>query len=103
MNVKKIKIVALMLAVVILLAGCGTSSEGTEAKVESFQTGNVPEETDSKVLIVYFSRIGNIDSEHEIDAVSSASVVTQGDNLLGNMEYMTKLIGQETIWRYSFY
>lgn len=83
---------ALMLAVFTLLTGCGNPSKGTEAKVESFQAENPSEETDDHVLIAYFSRIGNIDSEHEIDAISSASVVTQGDDLLGNMEYMAKLI-----------
>lgn len=89
---KKIKIAALMLTVFTLFTGCGDLSKGTEAKVESFQVKNQSEETDDHVLIAYFSRIGNIDSEHEVDAISSASVVTQGDDLLGNMEYMAKLI-----------
>lgn len=111
---KKIKAATLVLAVFILLAGCGNTtnevSENTQAAATPSKSETASEETDkneseatkttenagSNVLIAYFSRIGNIDSEHEIDAISSASVVTQGDELLGNTEYMANLIQNVT-------
>lgn len=98
---KRINITALTLTVFLLLAGCGNISgetpEYTVTDTKLSQNEVIHENTtdnaaETNVLIAYFSRIGNIDSEHEIDAVSSASVVTQGDDLLGNMEYMANLI-----------
>lgn len=111
---KKIKVAALILTLVTLVAGCGNTSnevsENTKAATTPSQSETASEEvasnesekqntvanTGSSVLIAYFSRIGNIDSEYEIDAISSASVVTQGDDLLGNMEYMADLIQDVT-------
>ena len=115
---KKIKIVALMLAVFTLLAGCGNTStevsENTQEAATPIQSETASEDPDanrsddqntmenatenagSNALIAYFSRIGNIDSEHEIDAVSSASVVTQGEDILGNMEYIAQLLQDVT-------
>ncbi|MDD3219629.1 MAG: flavodoxin [Lachnospiraceae bacterium] len=111
---KKIKVLVLMLILVTLLDGCGNTSneasENTQAATTSSKNETASEEAGlnesedqntlenagSNVLIAYFSRIGNIDSEHEIDAVSSASVVTQGENILGNMEYMAELIRDVT-------
>ena len=52
--------------------------------------------TEHKVLVAYFSRMGNIDSEHEVDAVTSASVVVQNGENLGNLEYLAKLIQENT-------
>lgn len=115
---KKTKVFVLMFALVTLLAGCGNTSneasENTQAAMTPTQSETAAEEPDanrsedqntmenatesagSNVLIAYFSRIGNIDSEHEIDAISSASVVTQGEDILGNMEYMAKLLQDVT-------
>lgn len=120
---KKRKIAALLLAVVTLLAGCGnTSNESTENNITdtkstqnettsenedtseseppnttSVEIQNTEEnETETNVLIAYFSRIGNIDSEHEVDAIASASVVVREDDLLGNLEYMATLLQNET-------
>lgn len=111
---KKIKIAALIMAVFTLLAGCANTSKETientltdtkpsqnerissDANISERKTQKTMESTtenlETNVLIAYFSRIGNIDSEYEIDAISSASVVTHGDDLLGNMEYMANLI-----------
>lgn len=109
---KRTKVLVLMFALVTLLAGCGNSSNeasnNTEAATTPTQSETAAEEPDanrgedqntmenagSNVLIAYFSRIGNIDSEHEIDAISSASVVTQGEDILGNMDdYDTVFLG----------
>lgn len=104
---KKTKVFVLMLTLVILLAGCSNnasteSSQDIVADTNSSQKERTSENENSaenktqndknNVLIAYFSRIGNIDSEHEIDAISSASVVTKGSDLLGNTEYMATLI-----------
>lgn len=111
---KKVKIAALMMAVFILLAGCANTSKETlentltdtkpsqyemissDANSSESETQKTMENTETNVLIAYFSRIGNIDSEYEIDAISSASVVTYGDDLLGNMEYIATLIQNVT-------
>lgn len=108
---KKIKIFVLMLTLVTLLVGCSNrvSTESSQDTVSdtnfsqnemTSENGNLAEnktQNDKKnVLIAYFSRIGNIDPEHEVDAVSSASVVAQGNDLLGNTEYMATLIQKLT-------
>lgn len=92
-----------MLTLVTLLAGCSnnasteapqdivadTNSSQKEMTSENENSAENKTQNDkNNVLIAYFSRIGNIDSENEVDAVSSASVVTQGNDLLGNTEYM---------------
>lgn len=104
---KKTKVFVLMLTLVILLAGCSNNAstessqdivadtnfshkERTSENENSAE--NKTQNDKNNVLIAYFSRIGNIDSEHEIDAISSASVVTKGSDLLGNTEYMATLI-----------
>lgn len=108
---KKTKIFVLMLTLVTLLVGCSNrvSTESSQDTVSdtnfsqnemTSENGNLAEnktQNDKKnVLIAYFSRIGNIDPEHEVDAVSSASVVAQGNDLLGNTEYMATLIQKLT-------
>lgn len=104
---KKTKAFVLMLTLVTLLVGCSnhastessqdivsdTNSSQHEMTSENGNSAENKTQNDKKnVLIAYFSRIGNIDSEHEIDAISSASVVAQGNDLLGNTEYMATLI-----------
>lgn len=69
-----------------------TDSSVEEAEKTSENTSENAKNNEKHVLIAYFSRIGNIDSERELDAISSASVVTQGDDLLGNTQYMATLI-----------
>ena len=41
-----------------------------------------------RVLTVYFSRVGNTDFPPDVDAVSGASVMREGDTLLGNAEVL---------------
>lgn len=104
---KKTKVFVLMLTLVILLAGCSnnasteapqdivTDTNSSQKEMTSENENSAENKTQNdknNVLIAYFSRIGNIDSEHGIDAISSASVVTKGSDLLGNTEYMATLI-----------
>lgn len=56
--------------------------------------------TESNALIAYFSLSENTSSSKEeqsgnVDAVSSASVVTDGENAYGNTEYIAKLIQEK--------
>ena len=52
--------------------------------------------TDSNILIVYFSRVGNTDFLDDIDAVTSASLLKDGDKLYGNTQYVAAMIQQRT-------
>lgn len=103
MRKTKLLIVSALLAV--QLAGCGSASAGQAQTEVSKENGTQTEKQadlpalgtkENDVLIAYFSRIGNIDSEYEIDAVSSASVVLQDEKMLGNTEYMAGLIQEQT-------
>ncbi len=49
-----------------------------------------------RVLIAYFSRVGNTDFPEDVDAVSSASLNVQNGELAGNTEVVAQMIGQET-------
>lgn len=91
---KKLKMWLILLMLVALLTGCSKVSEKViQEDTTSSQSKKITNNNNEKhVLIAYFSRIGNIDSEHELDAISSASVVTKGDDLLGNTQYMATLI-----------
>lgn len=65
------------------------------------QIGNQSGVTTGNVLIAYFSLSENTSSSKEeqssgLDAVSSASVVTDGENAYGNTEYIAKLIQDKT-------
>lgn len=95
MKNRKIGIAILTLS--ILLAGCASSIKEDITNTKAAQSQMMNEITgNTKVLIAYFSRIGNIDSTHQVDVTSSASVVTQGEDILGNLEYMAKLIRNVT-------
>ncbi len=100
-----------------VLAGCGN---GNNSFLET-EEGNMPSEiegnmitsaengnlsTDSadteemksggKILIAYFTRVGNTDFSDDIDAVSSASLNLQDGELVGNTEMVASMIRQET-------
>ena len=108
----RLLIVSALLAV--QLAGCSSVSAGQAQNEIPKESGTQIEEkedlsvqstkeneleteaAENDVLIAYFSRIGNIDSEYEIDAVSSASVVLQDEKMLGNTEYIAGLIQEQT-------
>lgn len=90
---KKLLLSLSLLMLLNVMSGCANS--GQEKSVKLDQTIKSNENTDNGVLIAYFSRIGNIDSEYEVDAMSSASVVVAGESILGNTEYMANLIQKE--------
>jgi flavodoxin len=101
-----------MLAV---LASCGTNTGNTS----STETGSLnetasqesqkdhkeatppnevvlPVNSDTNILIAYFSRVGNTDFPEDVDAVSSASLLRKDGELYGNTQYVAALIQQAT-------
>jgi len=47
---------------------------------------------DGKILIVYFSRVGNTDFPAEVDAVSGASLMLDGKEEIGNAQMIAELV-----------
>lgn len=45
-----------------------------------------------RVLTIYFSRVGNTDFSPEVDAVSGASVMKDGNELIGNAEMIAYMV-----------
>lgn len=103
----------LCLALLLLMAGCGNQSQQTPTPAGQGNTdqettesdngdhsGAAPEystpDEDSKVLIAYFSRVGNTDFPDGVDAVSSASLLRKDGTLYGNTQYVATLIQQAT-------
>lgn len=52
-------------------------------------------QTDSQVLVVYFSRVGNTDFPDDIDAVSSATLSRKDGELKGNAQLMAEWMADE--------
>lgn len=46
----------------------------------------------NKPLVVYFTRVGNTDFEPDIDAVSGASLLKSDGELMGNTQFMAKML-----------
>ena len=51
---------------------------------------------DGKILIVYFSRVGNTDFPARVDAVSGASLMLDGTELVGNAQMIAELVQSVT-------
>ncbi|MBP5592221.1 DUF4405 domain-containing protein [bacterium] len=51
-----------------------------------------------KGIIVYFTRVGNTAFAEGVDAVSSASLMTDGANLIGNSELLSEMIANATVF-----
>ena len=45
-----------------------------------------------KTLIAYFSRVGNTDFTDDVDAVTSASLLTKDNQIYGNTQYVATLV-----------
>ena len=61
---------------------------------ESATDLSVPME--GKTLVVYFTRLGNSDFAPDVDAVSSASLMRDGERLIGNSELIAATISRAT-------
>lgn len=47
---------------------------------------------EKKVLTVYFTRVGNTDFEEDVDAVSSASLMEENGELIGNSQLLAAMV-----------
>ncbi|MCM1246681.1 MAG: hypothetical protein NC293_13665 [Roseburia sp.] len=47
---------------------------------------------EKKILTVYFTRVGNTDFEEDVDAVSSASLMKDGEELVGNSQLLAAMV-----------
>ena len=95
---------------VTILTACGnaedekaeeqTKTETVQDEASSYETQEAQESTasDAKVLIAYFTRIGNTDDDFPegVDAVSSASLQKTDDGLKGNAQMIAEWIADET-------
>ena len=109
--VKTLICTALMLA----LTACGASGSSggastaastqaqaeAEAPAAATQAETAQEATtetagDTDTLVIYFSRMGVTDYPDDVDVVSSASLLMDGDTLKGNAQIMAEWIAEET-------
>ncbi len=51
---------------------------------------------DGRILIVYFGRVGNTDFPAEVDAVSGASLMVDGSELIGNAQMIAQIVQSVT-------
>ena len=73
----------------------GTDAENTEDMTDGTATVGT-EEAESNILIAYFSRVGNMDFDENIDAVTSASVNMGGSNVSGNAQLLAEMAQEVT-------
>ena len=66
-------------------------TEAPENTIDGLGTAGMEEETESNILIAYFSRVGNMDFNEDIDAVTSASVNMDGSNVSGNAQLLAEM------------
>lgn len=100
---KKLIGVVLCSTLIFFLVACEKQqeSESTQSKTpetsESLKSDNEKIKIeDSRILIAYFSRIGNSDTPNETEAVSSASVNIRNNVIEGNTEIVAKMIQSKT-------
>lgn len=94
---KKFLTVLLMAAMLLSAAVCHAQGSGAEAdQGVSGENGEMPVSSEisqeNRTLIVYFSLGNNAAYPEGIDASTSASLVLDGENLLGTTEYLAYLI-----------
>ncbi|WP_438497096.1 flavodoxin [Paenibacillus sp. IHBB 3054] len=103
---KKALVFFLLFLFFLSLAACGNndSEESTAAiNIPSSTAGIIPAEDNNatplvtgeqKILIAYFSRVGNTDFDSNVDAVTGASLNLQDSVLAGNTEIIADMIQQ---------
>ena len=87
------KILLILLA--MMLMGCQSTSSGESEAVTKKPTIDT-QTYNGKILVAYFSRVGNTDFSENTDASSSASVIVEDQQLIGNTEYMADVIVEQT-------
>lgn len=86
-----------------MLAGCGStaaSTTNTSAAVTNTSSASAEpsdaSDSESHVLIAWFSRVGNSDFDDEVDAVTGASTNIDNGVLRGNNSYLEEIVERET-------
>lgn len=95
---KKRNILLLLLVVLYLTACSGRRNIGLNTSSGAPRTSNSSAKVSAgshKVLVVYFSRVGNTDLPKNVDTVSSASVNVMKDGVQGNNEIIAKMIQKD--------
>ena len=93
---KKILFSILIAAMAIGFAGCVQQAEPSGNDNQQEQTQKQSPKKDGKVLIAYFSRVGNFQEEDNVDAVASASVQVVDGQHEGNTKIIADMIEEET-------
>lgn len=112
---KKLSALAFLWILMFALSSCGTTTgsqsnsddslphqtETNETQDEFLDTtapneSNPMKNSDAKILIAYFSRVGNTDFPDDVDAIASASLLRKDGELYGNTQYIATLIQQQT-------
>lgn len=97
---KKILLSFCVLLLFIALVGCSNNSSSETSKntaptnTPPTRSGSESYGNGSKILIAYFSRVGNTDFPDDVDAISSASLLVKNGVLVGNTQYIANLIQQ---------
>lgn len=103
---KQVLVMLMILAMVFSMAACSNEnsdslSNETSSKTQNNNISDEPAEKvnnigDSRILIAYFSRVGNTDWEDGVDAITSASLNTKNGEYVGNAEVLAKMAQQIT-------
>lgn len=95
----KKRVILLLLLVVLSLTACsGRKNSETNTSSGAAQASKSEAQISAgshKVLIVYFSRVGNTDLPERVDTVSSASLNVTKDGVQGNTEIVAKMIQKD--------
>ena len=98
-----IMIIIAALLIAMPLTGCGGPGKDPDEKEkakqeESADTNESKQSSEGKVLVAYFTRIGNTDSGFPkgVDAATSASLQKTDDGIKGNAQLIAEWIADET-------
>lgn len=108
---KRLMVALLCLFILLAFVGCGNNSKQqtgdlafhdntNQNNAGQENTGQTDEEQidteQNKILIAYFSRVGNTDFPDGVDAIASASLIVKDGEVYGNTQYIATLIQQAT-------
>lgn len=103
---KQVLVMLMILAMVFSMAACSnenndSSLNGASSKTQNDNISDEPAEKvnnigDSRILIAYFSRVGNTEWKDGVDAITSASLNTKNGEYVGNAEVLAKMAQQIT-------
>lgn len=82
----------LFIMIVLMLVGCQQGTQDVNTNQPNGKTETNTVNSDGKTLVAYFTRVGNTDFPDGTDASSSASLMKDGNQLIGNTEYIANVI-----------